>query len=71
MIQVYLSNLHCDEETDEVGADEPYVFVTAVNLILQRTFDVVSFCLTSLASGGQNDPAYRHGACDGVDPTGH
>ena len=22
MIQVYLSNLHCDEETDEVGADE-------------------------------------------------
>ena len=32
MIQVYLSNLHCHEETDEVGADEPYVLVTAVDL---------------------------------------
>ncbi len=32
MIQIYLSNLHSHEETDEVGADEPYVLATAVNL---------------------------------------
>ena len=32
MIQIYLKNIHCDEETDEVGADEPYVFVASVNL---------------------------------------
>jgi hypothetical protein len=32
MIQIYLANIHCNEETDEVGADEPYVLVTAVNL---------------------------------------
>ncbi|WP_429645487.1 hypothetical protein, partial [Skermanella aerolata] len=32
MVQLYLRNIHCHEETDEVGADEPYVLVTAVNL---------------------------------------
>ncbi|WP_157106312.1 hypothetical protein, partial [Nocardia sienata] len=32
MIQIYLKSIHCDVETDEVGADEPHVFVTAVNL---------------------------------------
>ena len=32
MIQIYLTNIRCDEETDEVGADEPYVLVTSVNL---------------------------------------
>jgi len=32
VIQIYLTNIHCNEETDEVGADEPYVLVTAVNL---------------------------------------
>src|SRR5215207_1408638 len=32
MIQVYLHNIHCHNETDEVGEDEPYVLVTAVNL---------------------------------------
>ncbi|CAN5395068.1 hypothetical protein BH09ACT7_BH09ACT7_03720 [soil metagenome] len=32
MIQVYLQSIHCIEETDEVGADEPYVLVTTVNL---------------------------------------
>jgi hypothetical protein len=33
MIQIYLNNIHCNEETDEVGADEPYVLVTAVNIL--------------------------------------
>src|SRR3712207_4062567 len=32
MIQVYLRSLHSHEETDEVGADEPYVLVASVNL---------------------------------------
>ena len=32
MIQIYLKDIHCHEETDEVGADEPYVLVTSVNL---------------------------------------
>jgi len=32
-MQVYLSNIECNEETDELSsADEPYVLVTAVNL---------------------------------------
>jgi hypothetical protein len=32
MIQIYLKNIHCHEETNEVGADEPYVPITSVNL---------------------------------------
>ncbi|MDQ1923562.1 LGFP repeat-containing protein [Massilia pseudoviolaceinigra] len=32
MIRIYLHSIHCHEETDEVGADEPYVLVTSVNL---------------------------------------
>ena len=32
MINVWLESLHCHEETDEVGADEPYVLVTSVDL---------------------------------------
>ena len=32
MIQIYLRSIHCHEETNEVGADEPYVLVTAVDL---------------------------------------
>src|SRR5882724_9020980 len=32
MIQIYLSNIHCHEETSELSsADEPYVLVAAVN----------------------------------------
>jgi hypothetical protein len=48
MIQMYLRSIHCHEETDEVGADEPYVLVTAVNLASSRvpglpTFEVVRY----------------------------
>jgi hypothetical protein len=47
MIQIYLTNIHCNEETDEVGADEPYVLVTAVNLASTVTgfpaFEVVRY----------------------------
>ncbi len=32
MIQMYLRDIHCHEETDEVGSDEPYVLVTSVDL---------------------------------------
>ena len=32
MTMLTMSGLHCNEETDEVGADEPYVLVTRVNL---------------------------------------
>ncbi|HST66260.1 MAG TPA: hypothetical protein VLM05_13825 [Mycobacteriales bacterium] len=32
MVMVSLADVHCSEETDEVGSDEPYVLVTAVNL---------------------------------------
>ena len=32
MIQIRLKDIHCSEETDEVGADEPYVIMAAVNL---------------------------------------
>lgn len=41
MIQAYLSNLHCNEETSELGADEPYLFVITVNLA--ATLDVEGF----------------------------
>jgi len=32
MVMFSLADLRCDEETDEVGADEPYVLLTAVDL---------------------------------------
>ncbi len=32
MIQIYMRDIHCSVETNEVGADEPYVILTAVNL---------------------------------------
>lgn len=32
MIQVYLQSVHCDEETDEVGSDEPFVIVVTSDL---------------------------------------
>ena len=32
MLNIYLARITCVVETDEVGADEPYVLVTAVNL---------------------------------------
>lgn len=31
MLNVYLRSIHCHEETDEAGSDEPYALVTAVN----------------------------------------
>jgi hypothetical protein len=41
MIQIYLSNLHCSEETSELSAsDEPYVLVTAVDLATVAGFPV-------------------------------
>ncbi len=46
MIKIYLSDIRCNVETDEVGADEPYVLVTAVNLEpggLVPAFDVVRY----------------------------
>jgi hypothetical protein len=45
MIQIYLSNLHCFEETSELSAsDEPYVLVTAVDLTPGApAFDVVRY----------------------------
>lgn len=32
MIYAFLDSIRCHEETDEVGADEPYVIVTAIDL---------------------------------------
>jgi hypothetical protein len=32
MIGMYLDTLHCEEGTNEVGSDEPYVLVTIVDL---------------------------------------
>ena len=46
-------------------------FFSKVVLVLQRTFNMVSFCPTVITEGGQNERAYCHGACDGVDPAGH
>ncbi len=54
MIQIYLSKIHCDEETNELSSsDEPYVLVTAVDLAATLTiagvrvpfaaFDVVRY----------------------------
>lgn len=59
MIQIYLSNIHCHTETDEVGADEPYVLVTVVDL---------SF---SVPSGNPVSPpafeVFRYGPFDDTD----
>jgi uncharacterized protein with LGFP repeats len=44
VIQMYLSGIRCVEETDEVGADEPYVLVTTVDLSSRiPAFDVVRY----------------------------
>ncbi len=43
MIQIYLHNIHCNNETDEVGSDEPYVLVTSVNLA--STVNVAGFAV--------------------------
>lgn len=46
MIQIYLSYVRCNVETNEVGADEPYILVTAVNLEsggLVPSFEVVRY----------------------------
>ena len=40
-------------------------------LVLQRTFDMVSFCHTLITDGGQNERDDCNGACDGTDPAGH
>jgi hypothetical protein len=32
MVRIYLHSIRCNKETDEVGEDEPYVLVSAVNL---------------------------------------
>ena len=32
MIYIALDSFRCHTETDEVGADEPYVIVTAIDL---------------------------------------
>lgn len=43
MIQIYLSNLHCHAEEDSSASDEPYVLVTAVNLVPLPAFDVIRY----------------------------
>jgi hypothetical protein len=46
MIQIYLKSILCNVETNEVGADEPYVLITAVNLAsggLAPAFEVVRY----------------------------
>jgi hypothetical protein len=44
MINIFLRKLRCHVETDEVGADEPYALVTAVDLRgPQPQFDVVRY----------------------------
>ena len=60
MIQIRLKDIHCSEETDEVGADEPYVIMAAVNLA--STVNVAGFPLPI--------PAFevvRYGPFDDVD----
>src|SRR5690606_16687034 len=65
MIEAYLRNIHCHEETDEVGADEPYVLVTAVNLassvniagfpVPLPDFDVVRYGFDDVDEGETHD----------------
>jgi hypothetical protein len=44
MLGIYLNHLRCHEETDEVGADEPYVLVAAVDLrSATPAFDVIRY----------------------------
>jgi hypothetical protein len=61
MIQIYLQSIHCNEETDEVGADEPYVLVSTVNLassvnvagfpVPLPAFDVVRYSFDDVDEG--------------------
>ncbi len=67
-LRLYLKTIHCSTETDEVGADEPFVLVTAVNLsgsvagVTRPDFDVKLYGAfndfdedETKASGGVND----------------
>jgi len=45
MIQVYFSDLTCEEGTNEVGSDEPYVLVATVNLAASVTVQGIAFPL--------------------------
>jgi len=58
MIQTYLSGIRCVEETDEVGADEPYVVVTAVDLASRvPAFEVVKYGPWDDVDAGETHPA--------------
>lgn len=46
MLKIYLKQIKCNQETNEVGADEPFVLVTAVDLAssaIAPAFDVVKY----------------------------
>ena len=66
MIGMYLHQLHCDEGTDEIGADEPYVLVTVIDLaatvilagfpIPLPAFEVVRIGLSRVLGERRNRP---------------
>jgi hypothetical protein len=60
VLQIYLKEVHCAEETDEVGADEPYVLVVTVNLA--STINVAGFPVPVPAF-----EVFRYGPFDDMD----
>jgi hypothetical protein len=68
MIAMYLDTIHCDEGTTEIGADEPYVLVTVVDLAASvkvggfpvplPAFEVFKFGPFQSFSKGKTQPAH-------------
>ena len=68
MIGMYLDTIHCDEGTNELTADEPYVLVTVVNLAASvqvggfpvplPAFEVVKVGPFPIFTKGKTQPAH-------------
>ena len=68
MVAMYLNTIHCDEGTNELTADEPYVLVTVIDLAASVTvagfpvplpaFEVVKFGPFANFTEGKTQPAH-------------
>ena len=66
-VTIAVKNIKCLIETDEVGADEPYVLVTAIDL---KTFPLptVEVTLRALGRRGQGRDPLHHAPAAGLQP---
>jgi hypothetical protein len=66
MIYMWVNSIHCEEETDEVGADEPYLIMVSVDLKNTLTVDVGTPPVPATVPLPASS-AFLYGAFDDVD----